>query len=320
MPGEYSMLGQNRGRQAERGTRPQRGKRRKLATNLQRFNQYRRDIFRGGPPSDIVDLLESDDSAQALSEEEWLDESIDSIDQNACDVSLADEDSFAEEYESDEAFVSEGDSTDHVESVIHPSNRIAITIINGQAIFRVPDWARGFADSDLDLRWQTYTRIAEWLTDNRPSFLPEPSWLNLAGTEFGLSQPVPVLQEGLYRILNLSCDVTTFSKHVRHGILLWPRRELAIEELWSQQAKLAWCAAVAKCRQKSRGYAPRSSPLGDPDMKPPRASPARNRLRSMVNRATLLDPVEFVQLLCILGDCRWSDVLSRYGNEIFFQG
>ncbi len=303
----------------ERARKP--AAKRLTSQKVHRALQYRRDIMRGGSPSDILQLVEQE-AAAVDAPEDMLALNLDTADiaANDSEILLEDEDDFEGLNTDSPVDTSAAKQDSSADWRVDFRDRIAIVVTDGQAIFRIPDWASAISDGDLDLRWGTYNHIADWLNRERRSFLAQPSFLGLAQGIIDLSGPIPVLQEGLYNLLNLSCNVTCFSKHCQHGILVWSSRTMPMEACWSQEAKWAWCACAALQRQQDCGYATRTSPLGDPSIQPPRASSERDLLRRKVIAGFSLGPIDFVQLLCVLVNCKWRDVLVRYGDMIFPRG
>lgn len=309
-------------RKKRRDTRHQlsRSGKRQLNQSVQRSFQYRRDIMRRGTPAEILQTLEEQHEATtdiATPQLEQIEEGL--VPTADSEVLLTDEDSIADEENLIDPILDIPFSLNSAGWSVDLDNSIVIVVIDGEAVFRIPDWATALADADLELRWHTYQALATWLNEERKALLAEPCALNLGNGNIDFTAPVPVIQQGLYQTLGLSCDVTTFSKHCRCGMLVWPNRTLPVESLWSHDAKLSWCAWAARHRQQVCGYANSASPLGDPYIRPLRSKAEKDRLRSRARSAMSLGPIEFVQLLCILADCSWRDVLSRYRQTIFYE-
>ena len=296
-----------------------RAKKRQISRSVQRALQYRRDIMRGGSPSDIIQLLAQEATGDE-SVEYSLDLGLESEETSANDseILLTDEDDM-DDYEADSTAMTPGPDEGASWSLdFH--DRIAVVVTDGSAVFRIPDWALTIADGDLNMRWETYRSIADWLNRNCRDFLAQPSFFNLVAKPQNLGEPLPVVQDGLHQILGLSCEITTFSKHCRHGIVVWPARSILMEDLWSQEAKMAWFARAVIARQKGHGYTGRNGPLGSPTIRPPRGSIERRALADRwKERSHRMGPVEFVELLCVLTGCAWRDVLARYAVRIFYQ-
>lgn len=314
--------GHGHARKPERKRGPGKGQKRKVAPSAARAQQYERDVYRRGDPGEIESLIEDRTQDEPLADEALVgdvtEESLpeDCVPHTMSEVSLRDEDDFDDagdpgEYSPPEAEDSPAEAL--------PWDQTAIVVIGDQAVFRVPDWAQGFENDDLDLRWDTYARVADWLTRDRKAFLQKPSFLSLAGDPISLIPPISVEREGLHQALRLTCDVTTFSKHAGACCIVWPSRRLPLDELWSQEAKLAWCAQAAVQRQRQRGYVSRSGELGQRDTQPPRDSEEREKLVADAGRGWQLGPSRFVQLLCVLTQCRWREVIDRYARTIFYE-
>ncbi len=274
-----------------------------------------------GSREEVIESLAEEYAPVEASPQERLDLDGTEIPPGGSEVSLADEDEF-HELPSAEQASSENGTEVVPDCRTADKGEIDIVVVAGRATFQVPDWASGYPDSTLDLRWQTYSSVADWLNGERPDFLSQPSVMNLAGRNIDLTQPVPVRQNGLLRVLGLPHKPSTLSKHARHCVIRWPSlgfRGFPLDGLWSRDVRLAWMAQAARERQETRGYAPKSSPLGDPAIQPPRASSERDLLKSRTSLATRMGPVEFVQLLCVLTDCKWRDVLDRYSDFIFYE-
>ena len=319
MPKFSHGYGQNHTRGPKTGS----GKKtnRKLDAGVARAKQPGRDIMRGGTPSEIMRRDEDDAQVEARADDDLAgDLTEDVIAPNLSEVSLADEDDVDDPAKAPRETLSTHAETEDTPAASIPWDRVIIAVIGDRAVFHIPDWAQNIPDDDLDLRWETYTKIAKWLTRDRQEFLRKPDFMALAGPSVDLSPPVSVLQEGLIQMLGLGCEVSTFSKHSEHCIILWPTRQLPLEALWSKEVKLAWCAQAAIRRQKERGYAARDSDLGRLDNQPPRNADEKKRLRSEASRGWQLGPRRFAQLLCVLTDCKWRDVLERYGEAIFYKG
>jgi hypothetical protein len=324
MPTFSHGQGQNRKRGPKTG--PGEKAKRKLDAGVERAKQFDRDIMRYGSPTEIQRLFDDDNQnepgaddtlADSLTEENRSEEL---TPQNMSEIPLTDEDDLDDSADATRKRYHAPVETDDTLAAVIPWDWATIAVVGDRAVFRIPDWAQGIADKDLDLGWETYNKIAEWLTRDRQDFLRKPDFLALAGTAANLSPPVPVLQEGLRQALGLRCDVTTFSKHARHCIIVWQNCQLPLEGLWSQEAKLAWCAQAAIRRQKERGYTTKDGDLGRLDIQPPRNTDEKKRLRSEASRGWQLGPLRFAQLLCVLTDCKWRDVLERYGSAIFYKG
>ncbi len=315
--------GRSPGRSPQPGRQPGRspGRKRGLDKSVKIALLRERDILAMGSREDIVEYMEGRYGQAELGPEEQLGLPVAELPSAGSEVSLADEDEFRE-LPSDGQAPSEGGTEVGSDCRVTNSGEVDIVVLDGRAVFQIPDWASGYADGALALRWRTYSSVADWLNNERPNFLCQPNPMNLAGHSIDFTQPVPVLQEGLHRILGLPCDKTTFSKHARKCGIRWPSlgfRRFPLDGLWSHDVQLAWMARAARDRQETRGYAPMSSPLGDPTLQPPRASAERKRLKSRASQAPRMGPIEFVQLLCVLTNCKWRDVLERHSGFIFYE-
>lgn len=297
------------------------GRKRKLDASVVRARQFSRDCMRGGTPSEIMRAFDQDAAtSEAQSDDDLASESAeDLIDPDLSEISLADEDDFEgmEEFSRETLYTRH--ESEHSPTTTVPWDCVTIAVVGDHAVFHIPDWALGISDDDMDLRWNTYAKIAEWLTHKRQDFLRKPDFMALAGNAVSLAPPVSVLQEGLIKMLGLACDVSTFSKHAEHCIIVWPNRQLPLDALWSKEVKLAWCAQATIQRQKDRGYAAKSSDLGRSDIQPPKVAEEKALLRTEAIRGWQLGP-RFAQLLCVLTDCKWSDVIERHGDAIFYKG
>jgi hypothetical protein len=314
--------GRGRGRKGERPRSPGANRKRTLDRTVTVALLRERDILAMGGRDEVIEYMEDKYGQIEPGQEEPIDLPAGEIPSCASEVPLTDEDEDREPLPATQA-CSEDKSADETDWRIDDHGRVNIVVVNGRAVFQIPDWASGYADGTLALRWHTYSSIANWLNDERGDFLREPSFMNLTGHDIDFAKPVPVLQEGLHQILGLPCDKTTFSKHARLCVIRWPclgSRQFPLDGIWSREARLSWMAQGARQRQEARGYAPKSSPLGDPTIQPPRASAERHRLRSRAPHAMRMGPVEFAQLLCVLAGCTWRDVLDRHSDHIFFEG
>jgi hypothetical protein len=299
----------------------QKGQRRNTSRNVQLAQQFARDKLRGCAAWQIEPLFE-DEGPEArgaddhLIEERREDNMPDDLTpQGMSEIPLSDEDDFAD---SEDFSAHEPGPVDTPVDVL-PWEDVTIAVIGKRAVFQIPDWAQGFQNNDLDARWETYAKVAEWLNRERPEFLCQPSFLTLAGSTVDLIPPLFVDQAGLHQRLGLSCDPATFSKHARACRLVWANRQMRLDALYSHEAKLAWCAQAAIQRQ-NRHYIARNGELGRPGIQPPRDGKSRAGVLKKASSAWTLSPILFVQLLCVLTKCKWRDVLSEYGNPIFFKG
>lgn len=317
MPADFKfknnrLQDQGRGVKTDRGTKTKR--------SLAPAQQFELDIYRGGRPSEIIALLERDDQKSP-------DDFVEPVDWDEADEML--DDSEVETFDEDEPQEDEDHDDEFLPSqpVVTPtpwqfdlSDRIAITVYKGVATFDVPEWALGHYKVDLELRWNTYRTLADWLNKERKEFLLSPSFLNLGLDSFDLAKPVPVLHKGLHAALGLGIVPTTFSKHCNHGVLLWSSAAMNLEDLWGQDAKLAWFAQAIIKRQRERGYLDRQCPLASPAIQPPRNQKEKEDfVKRSKSQADRLGPVDYVALLCILTGCSWRNVLDQYADEIFYQ-
>lgn len=293
---------------------------RKLSLSFTQATQYKRDIFRGGKPLDIIRLMEGQTTPDSMLENPEQD--IDIILENESDVSITDDDGEESIFDQMRAIGREDDwgiIDDDAEETWQSdyTNRIPIFVIDGEAIFREPEWAISYNEPDLKVRWETYVRITSWLNQEKQDFLRKPSFFALASGTCDPAEPISVLQKDLHKCLGLQCHITTFSKHIRNGLIVWPTMEFSLSDLWSQQARIAWCAQVALNRQKALGYASINSSLGNTNIQPPRNT--TEFIKSYRASAYRLGPSEFVELLCALTGCKWSDVLNQYAPIIFYE-
>lgn len=306
----------------QRGTRkqPSTARRRKLDKDFNKAMQFGRDKMRWGSPYEILNANNQEEDDYSDNGPTMEENATDILLPSDSEISQEDDDDFLshEDIPTETQYINSGPDDEYSEDRFF--NKIPISVIEDRAVFQVPDWALGFADNDLDLRWETYSKIADWLTRERPLFLQNPSYLNLAGNSINQTPPIPVAQDGLHKILGLRCDISTFSKHARHGIIVWPNREFPAEQLWSQEAKLAWFAQAIRQRQTSVKYMPRNSLLDDRTIHPSsKASVQYRRELERKVKTTAVNPVEYVQYLCILTGCAWKNVLDRYSDHIFYQ-
>ncbi len=308
-----------RGTKIEKGTRQQR--KHTLSPKAGQAQQYEKDTKRFGSAWEIERLddnkpsleCEDDNLFDILTEDALPD---DHSPQALSEVPLTDE----EEWDApEEPIHSHRPDPDDSPLDIVPWEATTISIVGHRAVFQIPDWAIGRGGEDYEARWESLSKVADWLTRDRQAFLRHPSYLNLAGADVHLTPPISVTQEGLHKLLALKCDKTTFGKHLSACRLVWPSRQFPLAHLYAREAALAWCAQAAIQRQHKHCLS-RDSELGRPDIQPPKGKGHRAQVLKNASRGWTLGPVPFVQLLCALTKCKWQDVLSEYGNQIFFRG
>lgn len=304
------------------GPATRRTTKRELDSSFLQATQFKRDVFRGAKPSDIIHFMERQAEQDPTLEKSEQDE--DALSDSGSDISINDDDGEDTIFDQtrdlarEEEFVTIDDDIDNTWHSDY-TDRIPIIVIDGKAIFRTPEWAISYNEPDLHMRWETYAQIADWLNQEKRDFLRKPSHFTLAQGMIDPASPIPVLQKDLRRLLGLQCHITTFSKHARYGIIVWPTREFPLEGLWSHETRIAWCAQATLQRQKTRGYAAECSPLGDMNIQPPRGAKERQIIESQRTNAWRLGPTEFAELLCILTGCKWRDVLTQYRAIIFYE-
>ncbi|NOX54476.1 MAG: hypothetical protein GXP27_08550 [Planctomycetes bacterium] len=305
-----------------------------LDNSVQKALQYDRDFFRTPRASRIIPLLE-----QAVEKESTQDESELEMEEglpvDATEISLADEDDMDSDAssspDSGPQWVTADASSPADEWRCDLHDRIPIIVKNARAVFQIPDWGLEIAHDDLDCCWQTYAAIAEWLNRDKQDFLRKMEegapgkeiWPALTAGPIDVAGPIPVLQQGLHKLLDLPYGKETFTKHVALGIILWPNREFPLHLLWSKEAQWAWFAqAVIQRQHRAGGYVGPNDPLGigKPSIQPPRSSNDREELRRLAGKADELSSPRYVKLLCILTKCTWRDVLERYRDRIFYKG
>lgn len=299
----------------------------KMNPKVQRAQEFTRDIDRGGPPSEISEQLEQEEpdiTEPDIEKTELDDEKNELFDS---EVEITDDDDWSEDDWLDDFHPSRPASMPESWQM-DLTDRLAITVYQGKATFRIPDWATKHQKVDLEDRWNTYHELANWLNRERPDFLREPTYLNLGKDSFDFGKPIPVMHEGLHTILEPSASadrkrkksrLATFSKHCHHGVILWESSMMKLEDLWGQEAKLAWFAQAVIKRQRERGYLDRNSLLASPEIQPRRNKKDRDTfVERNKSRANRLGPEEYVALLCCLTGCKWQYVLDRYTPEIFY--
>jgi len=298
---------------------------RKVSPSFSRAKQRRRDIFRGSNLNKIVELQEQEEEAFEESEQfEEAELDPDTLLVSESDIIVADEDGEetifdqTRSFTREEEYVTAEQSSDDTWRSNHAS-KISIVVVNGKAIFRRPDWVASSGEYDMNINLHNLTRITDWLNQEKGAFIRHPTFFTLTQGNVDFNNPIPVLQEGLHTLLELEGEASTFSKSAKDVVILWPKREMPLESLWSSEAKLAWCAQATIQRQKTVAYISMDSPLGRKSIQPPQKSEIRNILLSKKESAWRLGPVEFAELLCALTVCKWRDVLKRYGKTIFYR-
>lgn len=270
-----------------------------------------------------ADVMELEKILPEVEEQPFVDEGHEEtttdevLDTNQSEVDLWDEDDTDNEHK----------STDFLETPVRlnvspalsasASGRCFVIVMQGErAIFQIPGTLLGRRNDELALKLQTYQLLAQWLTNERANFICNPSFEALAGNppeQLPNDFIPPITQEGLMTAIGFDKGQDLFSKHLGHGLLMWPNGgEMPVAKMWSKEAKWAWCAMMALHRQKQSF----SSRFLDPSIQPPRDRMGRNKIRGTMSRVWRLPPDDFIKLLCVLADCSWSDVVRKHGHQL----
>ncbi|MCZ7652525.1 MAG: hypothetical protein M5U13_15690 [Thermoanaerobaculia bacterium] len=119
--------------------------------------------------------------------------------------------------------------------------------------FELPDWAWGWSGAgaaghallgELDLRFETYRKVAAWLTWERAAFLTSRDFWDLgpASKDELATGEIAVRQAGLVALAGLGVDESTLGRYLPACDLVWPDGSAPLALLFGPEARRGWAA------------------------------------------------------------------------------
>lgn len=294
------------------------------------------EVFRSGSPMAVRSALEDIVGSHLINDEAFLNDDIeDSFLEGDSEIDIMDDDE--DEFEIgiepgrvDNAvrLTTDVNGTTGIELIGDDSNLdyFDLVVNEGKCVLDVPNWAGCFRGAtpfgmkavfEIESRFNILDAIGEWLQNDREEFLKSSSWLDLGPKNFEELEDkrVTVLQERLlsflvdrYGIPNI--DKSVFSRYLESCRIVWSDGDMALKEIFSDEAKKGWVAKSVKIFMKKNNL--KEIPETQNKLAMPRN---RNEQYRVIKRSVGgMDLGDFIIYVSLSAQTSWNNVYDSYSK------